>query len=67
MLGALLAGIGYTALVLAPRGLWMERPVDKLERSPVDAAAEEAAELGSTRIHPAGLIRPRRGARAGRP
>ena len=24
----------------------MERPVDKLERSPVDAVAEEAAELG---------------------
>jgi MIP family channel proteins len=46
LLGALLAGIGYTALVLAPRGLWMERPVDKLERSPVDAVAEEAAELG---------------------
>lgn len=46
LLGALLAGVAYTALVLAPRGLWMERPVDKLERSPVDAVAEEAAELG---------------------
>ena len=46
IVGALLAGFGYTALVLAPRDRRMERRVDKLERSPVDAAAEDAAELG---------------------
>lgn len=43
--GAVLASIGYTALVLAPRGLPMERPVDHLERSPTEAVAEEAAAL----------------------
>jgi glycerol uptake facilitator protein len=45
LVGAVLAGIAYTALVIAPRGLPMERPVDHLERSPTDAVAEEAAAL----------------------
>ena len=42
LVGAVLAGVGYHALVLAPQGLRGERPVDKLEVG----AAEHAARRG---------------------
>jgi aquaporin NIP len=42
IVGALLAGVGYHALVLQPRALPGRRPVDRLERT----AAQEAAEEG---------------------
>jgi glycerol uptake facilitator protein len=42
MVGALLAGSAYHALVLAPQGLRGERPVDKLEVGPAERAAARA-------------------------
>jgi glycerol uptake facilitator protein len=42
VIGALLAGIGYHALVLQPRELPARRPVDRLERSPAGEAVDEA-------------------------
>jgi glycerol uptake facilitator-like aquaporin len=42
IVGALLAGVGYHALVLQPRELPARRPVDRLERTAAQEAAEEA-------------------------
>jgi glycerol uptake facilitator protein len=42
LIGALLAGLGYHALVLQPRELPARRPVERLERKPAEEAVDEA-------------------------
>jgi glycerol uptake facilitator protein len=49
LVGALLAGVGYHALVLAPQGLRGERPVDKLEVGAAGAPTAEGGRSGATR------------------
>jgi hypothetical protein len=49
LVGAVLAGVGYHALVLAPQGLRGERPVDKLEVGAAERATRRRGPAAGAR------------------